>query len=105
MSLREQIERKLSAAFAVAHLEVVNESDRHNVPPGSEMHFKVTLASDDFDGKPMIARHRMVYGCLSTEMAGPIHALALHTYTEAEWQRLAADAPASPPCRGGMAGK
>jgi len=106
MSLREHIERKLGAAFATSHLEVVNESGRHNVPPDSEMHFKVTLVSDDFRGKPMVARHRMIYACLSEEMAGPIHALALHTYTVTEWQRPAGDAsPASPPCRGGLAGK
>ena len=33
-------------------------------------------------------------------LAGPVHALALHTYTPDEWQRVG-EAPESPDCRGG----
>ena len=40
---------------------------------------------------------------LEEELAGPIHALALHTYTESEWRDRNGDAPMSPPCRGGSA--
>jgi BolA protein len=46
----------------------------------------------------------MVYALLAEELAGSVHALALHTYTEAQWQALA-EAPASPACRGGMHGE
>lgn len=35
------ITAKLSAAFDPSHLHVLNESGNHNVPPGSESHFKV----------------------------------------------------------------
>ena len=38
--IREQIEEKLRAAFEPVFLEVVDESYRHNVPAGSESHFK-----------------------------------------------------------------
>ncbi len=44
--IREQIEAKLRAAFDPMYLEVVDESYRHNVPAGSESHFKVVLVSD-----------------------------------------------------------
>ncbi len=44
--IRERIEEKLRAAFQPVFLEVVDESYRHNVPPGSESHFKVVLVSD-----------------------------------------------------------
>lgn len=48
MMIREQIEAKLRAAFDPMYLEVVDESYRHNVPAGSESHFKVVLVSDRF---------------------------------------------------------
>lgn len=36
------------------HLEVVNESYMHNVPKGSETHFKVLVVSDVFEDLPLI---------------------------------------------------
>jgi BolA protein len=97
----DTISEKLERRFDLKHLEVVNESGNHNVPPGSESHFKVVLVSDDFDGERLIARHRAVNETLSDELAGGVHALALHTYTTAEWQARFGDAPMSPPCLGG----
>ncbi|MGI9323235.1 MAG: BolA family protein [Pseudomonadales bacterium] len=38
----------------------MNESGNHNVPPGSESHFKLVLVSSEFDGKPLVQRHRLV---------------------------------------------
>jgi len=103
MNVQQRIESKLAGALSPLHLEVVNESGNHNVPAGSESHFKVVLVSEAFEGRPQLARHRMVYGTLNEELAGPVHALALHTYTPAQWRELAAGAPESPRCRGGMA--
>jgi BolA protein len=40
---------------------------------------------------------------LAEELAGDVHALALHTYTPEEWQARFGDAPMSPPCLGGKA--
>ena len=40
---------------------------------------------------------------LADELAGEVHALALHTYTPEEWQARFGDAPMSPPCLGGKA--
>jgi BolA protein len=37
--------KKLDGAFSPDHLEVINESASHNVPEGSESHFKVVLVS------------------------------------------------------------
>ena len=36
------------------HLEIINESYMHNVPKGSETHFKVVVISDVFDKLPLI---------------------------------------------------
>ena len=100
MTIASTIDDKLRAGLAPSHLEVTNESGNHNVPPGSESHFKVVVVSSAFEGRPTLHRHRMVYGMLADELAGPVHALALHTYTEEQWQALGA-APDSPACRGG----
>lgn len=101
MVVQSEIERKLAQGINAQHLEVINESGNHNVPPGSESHFKVVVVSGDFVGKNLLARHRLINGLLADELAGKIHALAIHTYTEDEWRKLNGDAPMSPPCLGG----
>ena len=102
MSIQDQINERLQSRFELHHLEVVNESHMHNVPEGSETHFKVVVVSDAFDGKMLLARHRLVNKALADELDGGIHALALHTMTMQEWfeKGKAAD---SPPCEGGKA--
>lgn len=101
MTMREHIETELHSSFSPEYLEVVDESHRHNVPPGAESHFKVTLVSEKFSGQRLISRHRQVYSVLSDALAGSVHALALHTYTAQEWNDLQDKQLASPPCMGG----
>lgn len=101
MSMQSTIEKKLTDATSAMHLEVINESNNHNVPPGSESHFKVVLVSNEFEGQPLIARHRTINKLLADELQNGVHALALHTYTESEWRERHGEAPMSPPCRGG----
>ncbi len=96
-TIRQQLEEALQPTY----LSVINESNRHNVPPDSQTHFKVVIVSAAFDGQPLLARHRMVYRVLEQVLAGSVHALALHTYTSAEWEQHCRAAPASPNCRGG----
>jgi len=100
MSVQSVIEQKLTAEIHPSHLQVINESGNHNVPPGSESHFKVVIVSDAFTGKPLLARHRLINQVLADELQNQIHALALHTYTDGEWQETQ-QAPDSPPCHGG----
>lgn len=103
MNVQETLEAKLARRFDPQHLQVVNESGGHNVPAGSETHFKVVLVAAEFDGKGLVARHRLVNQTLRDELAGAVHALALHTYTAEEWRRRFGEAPMSPPCLGGKA--
>ncbi len=103
MEVQSKIEDKLAEGLTLQHLDVVNESGNHNVPAGSESHFKVVLVSEDFAGEKLIARHRAVNQLLRDELANDIHALAIHTYTPEEWQRKHGEAPMSPPCLGGGA--
>ncbi len=102
-STEEIINEKLGERFEPQHLAVDNESGSHNVPPGSETHFRVVLVSDRFDGQRLLARHQAVNEVLAEELAGGVHALALHTYTPGEWRDRFGDAPMSPPCLGGKA--
>ncbi len=102
MSIQQTIERKLQEALAPEDLEVVNESHRHNVPPGSESHFRVTIVATEFESTGLVARHRRIHRVLADELAGPVHALALHVYTPDEW-RAQSGTPDSPPCLGGGA--
>ncbi|WP_409159103.1 transcriptional regulator BolA [Pectobacterium sp. B2J-2] len=98
--MRETIEEKLRVGFEPVHLEVIDESYRHNVPAGAESHFKVVLVSDKFTGERVIGRHRAVYAVLAEELAGSVHALALHTYSTKEWASLQNAVSSSPPCGG-----
>ena len=104
MTVQRAIEGKLETLFELAHLSVENESGSHNVPPGSETHFKVVLVAEEFAGMKLLARHRRVNEALNEELAGPVHALSVHTYTESEWRHRFGSAPLSPPCHGGSAG-
>lgn len=99
-AVQKRLEAKL-ATFNPTHLEVINESSNHNVPVGSETHFKVVMISDQFEGLRLIQRHRMINEILHEELAGPIHALSLHLYTDEDWERRFGSARPSPPCRGG----
>lgn len=99
MQVQHRIEEVLRAALAPEVLRVENESGSHNVPPGSETHFKVIVVSDRFVELSRIQRHRRVNQLLAEQLAGPVHALALHLYAPAEWQE--GGAPDSPPCLGG----
>ena len=101
MSIQTDVEGIIAANMPCQHLEVVNESNKHNVPPGSESHFRVVVVSSDFEDEKLVARHRRINGLLAELLATQIHALALHTYTETEWQKKHGDAPMSPPCKGG----
>ena len=101
MDRKATIEEKLAAAFSPLHLEVVDESYMHSVPEGAQSHFKVTLVAEAFAGEPPVARHRRVNQVLAQELAGGIHALALHTLTPEEWFAKGGKAPDSPPCLGG----
>lgn len=100
-TVQQTIAQKLSTQLAPLHLEVINESDNHNVPAGSESHFKVTIVSDAFNNTTLIQRHRMINEVLADELKNQIHALALHTYTQSDWADKQGQVPTSPECLGG----
>jgi BolA family transcriptional regulator, general stress-responsive regulator len=101
MTIQNIIETKLNNAFSPDYLLVENESHMHNVPAGSEKHFKVQIVSDCFAKDMLIKRHRAINKVLEDELAGPIHALSIHAFTREEWTSRHGQVPDSPPCQGG----
>jgi BolA protein len=88
MSTRDLITEKLTAAFAPLRLDVLDESHQHaghsGSRPGGETHYRVHIVSEAFRGKSRIERHRMVNTTLSGELAGGVHALAIHAAAPGE---------------------
>ncbi len=95
MIIQKEIDDILVKELAPTHYLVENESHQHNVPPNSETHFKLVVVSDVFKGMRQVQRHQKIYQLLAAQLAGPIHALALHTFSPEEWQesQQVADSP------------
>ncbi|BCO17726.1 MULTISPECIES: BolA/IbaG family iron-sulfur metabolism protein [unclassified Alteromonas] len=101
MQVKTFLEEAIRSALSPLYLEVLDESFMHNVPEGAQSHFKVTVVSDAFEGKRLLARHREVNALAAEALAGPVHALALHTYTSKEWEARGGESLTSPNCLGG----
>lgn len=101
MDVQTIIENKITANIPVDFFYIENESFRHAVAADSQSHFKVTLVSPSFENMPLIARHRLINELLKEQLAGEVHALALHTYTPAQWQQRDRKIPDSTHCLGG----
>ncbi len=64
----------------VVHVEVTDLT-------GTRDHYEATVVSPAFDGCSRVEQHQMVYRALGDLMAGPVHALALHTLTPEAWKK------------------
>jgi BolA protein len=76
------LEAALRQALAPTQLEVIDESGAHAGHAGANTegrgtHFRVRIASPLFDGKPRVARHRLVYDALQVFIAQGLHAIAI----------------------------
>ncbi len=100
MVIQQRIEKKLIEAMSPVVLQLENESDQHAGPPGRESHFKLTVVSEVFCDQRKVRRHQAIYAELADELAGPVHALAIHAYTPEEWQQRGQVSPVSPECAG-----
>ena len=67
MTIQETIEQKIVDAIPLLGLDVINESHMHNVPAGSESHFKVVIISDDFQGQRLVQRHQRINQILADD--------------------------------------
>ncbi len=87
MTVAEDIRRRL-AALAPARVDLVDESAQHaghaGAAPGGSTHWRLTIVSAAFEGKPTVARHRLVYQALGELMRHPIHALSINAKSPGE---------------------
>jgi stress-induced morphogen len=77
---------------------IVEERIRQGIPEvqhlrvddltGTKDHYEATVVSPAFEGKTRIEQHQMIYQALGELMDGPVHALALKTYTPEAYARL-----------------
>jgi len=83
MSVADTICEKLTERLAPSWLQIEDQSHHHighdGARPGGETHFAVTIVSAAFTGQSRIARQRLVYQTLATELATRVHALSLTT--------------------------
>ncbi|NJM50642.1 MAG: BolA family transcriptional regulator [Sphingomonadales bacterium] len=80
-AVAREIEEILTAAFAPAHLAVINDSAKHHGHAGDdgsgESHFTVEIVSAAFNGKSRVERQRMVNRALGDIPGQRVHALAI----------------------------
>jgi BolA family transcriptional regulator, general stress-responsive regulator len=78
----QELAKRLTELFAPSALEVLDESAEHAGHAGSNgqghgTHFRVRMASTQFEGKSRVACHRLVYDALKPQFERGLHALAL----------------------------
>lgn len=100
MSVENEIEKRLTDGLELIEYRLENESHMHS-GDRTDTHFKLVVVSPAFDGKRLVQRHQLIYGLVSDLMQNPIHALAMHLHTPAEWEAQQGFVPASPNCMGG----
>lgn len=86
MSVMEKIRVRL-APLSPERLEIEDESARHAGHEGAKSgggHYVLTIASAQFAGKSLIARHRMINELLGDMLHKEIHAISIKAYTPDE---------------------
>jgi BolA protein len=88
MTSKDTITKKLHEAFSPESLQVLDESHLHEGHaghrPGGNTHFRIHIVSPAFKGKTRVERHRMINSALAAELAGGVHALAIHAHAPGE---------------------
>ncbi len=87
---------KVGEAIACESIDLRNDSHLHaghtgnpTGAPDAETHFKLRVVSEDFAGKRLIQRHRMVNEILKDELQTTVHALQLQLKTPDEVKKAA----------------
>ncbi len=92
MSTKEKILEILKQNFLIQHIEIEDDSHLHAGHAQAQKfgggHFSVMIVSDNFEGKKIIERHRMIYDVLNAELKSSVHALAIKALTSDEYETL-----------------
>ena len=76
----DYIRKKLLEKLSAEHVEVVDQSD------GCGGKFAALIVSSQFEGKALLARHRLVNAALEEELK-TIHAFSQKTFTPDQWKQ------------------
>ena len=81
----EQLRQALNELSPV-QLEIQDDSALHAGHAGNTGggHYTVFIVSDQFEGLPLLKRHRLVYAAAGSLMTDAIHALSIQAKTSAE---------------------
>lgn len=75
------MERLLSDALSPAHLEVIDESQKHHghagARPEGETHYRIRIASAMLGGLTRVQQHQKIYAALKDLFPQGLHALAI----------------------------
>ncbi|KAL3851097.1 hypothetical protein ACJIZ3_012979 [Penstemon smallii] len=86
MRIKAMLEKELRPV----ELEVEDISYQHAGHAGvrgsddRETHFNVKVVSEEFEGKSLVKRHRLIYGLLQDELQSGLHALSIEAKTPSE---------------------
>lgn len=85
----ERIREKLERELKPVELEIEDISYQHAGHMGArgsdgETHFNLKIVSNEFEGKSLVKRHRMIYGLLQDELQSGLHALSIIAKTPSE---------------------
>ena len=81
MLLFQEIKEAIASLFEKAEV-IVEDPNQDNT------HLYAYVISNEFEGLPLIKRHRKVMQGLKEHFSTSLHALALKTYTVSEWQSI-----------------
>ena len=88
ISRQKRMEEILHNKYNLLKLEIINDSDKHSVSPGSETHFRIFLVSEEFKGKTKVQIHQEIYKLFLSEMGNKhenkLHSLSIITKTPDE---------------------
>ena len=76
----EYIKNKLKESLEAEHVEVVDQSD------GCGGKFEAVIVAAQFEGRGLLARHRLVNTALAEELK-TIHAFSQKTFTPEQWKQ------------------
>ncbi|KAK5876217.1 hypothetical protein CesoFtcFv8_027208 [Champsocephalus esox] len=77
----DHIRDKLTKELAAVHVDVEDTSSNRCAAS-----YKVLVVSSQFEGKPLLQRHRLVNTCLAEELK-EIHAFEQKTLTPEQWEK------------------
>jgi BolA protein len=87
LNVPDLIREKLAAALAPESISIEDESAQHVGHAGAAGgggHYRLAIVSRHFAGRPLQARHRMIYEALGPLMHREIHALTIRAYAPDE---------------------